>query len=90
MKILIRLMFGLLGMITSLGGLAAVEVGQVTYSRGVLTGQLDGEQPRLIAKGSLLHNGETLNTGDGASINDAAELNIRAITEAEFLLFDLG
>ncbi len=43
--------------------LAAVEVGEVTYSRGVLTGQIDGEEPRLIGKGVDLHNGETLNTG---------------------------
>ena len=42
---------------------AATEVGEVIYSRGVLTSQIPGESPKLIGKGNDLHNGETLKTG---------------------------
>ncbi len=84
MKILISLIIGLLSAVNSVAAVAAVEVGQVTYSRGVLTGQIDGEQPRLIAKGSLLHNGETLNTGSRAfaliEFNDGTKMTLRPST----------
>ena len=43
-----------------------------------------------VVDGDISVNGETLNAGDGASVRDTDELSIRAITEAEFLLFDLG
>lgn len=84
MKILIKLIIGLLGSVTGFACAAAVEVGVVNYSRGVLTGQIDGEQPRLIAKGSLLHNGETLNTGSRGfaliEFNDGTRMTLRPST----------
>jgi len=57
-----KLLIMLLGIGLGLPAPAATEVGAVVYSRGVLTGQIDGERPRLIARGVALHNGETLNT----------------------------
>jgi hypothetical protein len=63
MRIADKLLLLVLGLGFSLAGSAAVEVGEVAYSRGVLTGQLDGEPPRIIARGVPLYNGETLNTG---------------------------
>jgi len=63
MKTVANISIAALGALMVLTCLAAEEVGKVTFSRGVLTGQLDGEQPRLIGKGVALRNGETLNTG---------------------------
>ena len=84
MKTFNRYLIGILALVLSQPGFAAVEVGQVTYSRGVLTGQIDGEQPRLIAKGSPLHNGETLNTGSRAlaliEFNDGTKMTLRPST----------
>ena len=83
MKLLIRAIV-LLGFLLSEVGLAAVEVGSVAYSRGVLTGQIDGEQPRLIAKGVPLHKGETLNTGSRGfaliSLEDGTRMTLRPNT----------
>ncbi len=80
----ISLIFGILGAGMSLASMAAVEVGEVTYSRGVLTGQVDGNQPRLIAKGTALHNGETLNTGSRAfaliKLEDGTKMTLRPNT----------
>jgi hypothetical protein len=63
---------------------AAVEVGEVTYSHGLLTGQIDGEDPRIIGKGVALHNGETLNTGDRAfaviELDDGTRMTLRPNT----------
>ena len=42
---------------------ANVEVGEVLYSRGVLTSQIPGQSAKLIGKGNGVHNGETLQTG---------------------------
>ena len=79
-----RLVLGLLAASLSGASLAAIEVGSVTYSRGVLTGQLDGERPRLIAKGSPLHNGETLNTGSRGfaliELEDGTRMTLRPST----------
>ena len=63
MKLLNRTLLIILGCLLSQVSPAAEEVGKVAYSRGVLTGQVDGQQPRIIARGVPLHNGETLNTG---------------------------
>ena len=64
--------------------MAAEEVGEVTFSRGVLTGQIDGGQPRLIGKGINLHNGETLNTGSRGialiKLNDGTRMTLRPNT----------
>ena len=84
MKIVTSLIIGLLASVTSLGAIAAVEVGEVTFSRGVLTGQIDGEPPRLIGKGSPLHNGEVLNTGSRGFalilLDDGTRMTLRPST----------
>jgi len=84
MKILNSLIIGLLGIGLSLASLAAVEVGEVTFSRGLVTGQIDGEQPRIIGKGVGLHNGETLNTGSRAfaliELIDGTRMTLRPST----------
>ena len=81
MKMINRLLIGLLCAGMSLASGAAVQVGEVTYSRGVLTGQIDGEPPRLIGKGVGLHNGETLNTGSRAfaliKLDDGTKMTLR-------------
>ncbi|MCP4391646.1 MAG: FecR domain-containing protein [Gammaproteobacteria bacterium] len=77
-------MIGLLAAAASCASLAAVEVGEVTFARGVVTGQIDGEQPRIIGKGVGLHNGETLNTGSRAfaliRLNDGTRMTLRPNT----------
>lgn len=84
MKILTTLAIGILGAGASLASLAAVEVGEVTFARGVVTGQIDGEPPRIIAKGVGLHNGETLNTGSRAfaliELKDGTKMTLRPST----------
>jgi hypothetical protein len=74
----------LLGALLSEISLAAEAIGTVAYSRGVLTGQVDGEQPRLIAKGVPLYNGETLNTGSRAfaliKLDDGSRMTLRPNT----------
>ncbi len=84
MTILYRLMIGLLAAAASCASLAAVEVGEVTFARGVVTGQIDGQPPRIIGKGVGLHNGETLNTGSRAfaliRLNDGSKMTLRPNT----------
>lgn len=76
-----QITIGLLGSVLSLSCLAAVEVGEVAYSRGVLTGQVGGEQPRLIGKGVELYNGQTLNTGSRGfaliKLDDGTKMTLR-------------
>jgi redox-sensitive bicupin YhaK (pirin superfamily) len=43
-----------------------------------------------VAKGEIELNGKTLKQGDGAAISDEAKLKVKAIEEAEVLLFDLA
>ena len=84
MKTVYTLIVALITSLAALAATAAVDVGQVTFSRGVLTGQIDGEAPRLIGKGSLLHNGETLNTGSRAfallQFDDGTRMTLRPST----------
>lgn len=86
MAIAKKILLGMLGITMSLNGFTAehAEVGEVTYARGVLTGQLDGEQPRLIGKGVGLHNGETLNTGSRGialiELKDGTRMTLRPNT----------
>ena len=84
MKIFAKVSIGLLGAVLSLCSVAAVEVGEVTFARGVLTGQVDGEQPRLIGKGVALQNGETLNTGSRGfaliELSDGTRMTLRPNT----------
>jgi hypothetical protein len=74
----------ILAALLSQASLAAEEVGTVAFSRGVLTGQVDGEPPRLIGKGVPLHNGETLNTGSRAfaliTLDDGSKMTLRPNT----------
>ncbi|HUV23265.1 MAG TPA: FecR family protein [Gammaproteobacteria bacterium] len=95
MTLLIRTIV-ILGALLSQASLAAVEVGTVAYSRGVLTGQVDGESPRLIGKGVALHNGETLNTGSRGfaliTLDDGSKMTLRPNTtiKIEDLNIDKG
>ena len=79
-----RLLIGIIGLGLGCMAEAAVEVGQVNYARGLLTGQIDGEQPRIIGKGVALHNGETLNTGERAfaliELDDGTRMTLRPNT----------
>ncbi len=43
-----------------------------------------------IVDGTVKVNGETLNAGDGAAIEQTVTLEIRALTNAELLLFDMA
>ncbi len=84
MKVFNKLIMGILCAGASFACLAAVEVGQVSYVRGVVTGQIDGQQPRIIGKGIGLHNGETLNTGSRAfaliKFDDGTKMTLRPTT----------
>ncbi|MFT5219588.1 MAG: hypothetical protein ACI9LO_001624 [Planctomycetota bacterium] len=84
MKILQKMFIGLIVTGISLNAMAAVEVGEVTYSRGVLTGQLEGAGPKMIGKGVGLHNGETLNTGSRGfaliKLKDGTRMTLRPNT----------
>jgi redox-sensitive bicupin YhaK (pirin superfamily) len=42
-----------------------------------------------IARGTIMLNGLTLNAGDGAAVERETELTIRAVANAEVLLFDM-
>jgi len=63
---------------------AAVEVGEVGYSRGVLTGKLEGEGARLMGKGQGISQGETLSTGKNSfaiiELNDGTRMTLRPNT----------
>lgn len=63
---------------------AAVEVGEVGFSRGVLTGQVDNQAPRILGRGEALHNGETLNTGSSGfaviKLQDGSKMTLRPNT----------
>ena len=60
------------------------EVGEVSYSRGVLTGQIENKAPRILGKGLPLHNGETLNTGASGfaiiKLDDGSRMTLRPNT----------
>jgi redox-sensitive bicupin YhaK (pirin superfamily) len=43
-----------------------------------------------MTKGGIDVNGESLSAGDGAKMEDVSELVITAVSEAEFLVFDMG
>jgi hypothetical protein len=84
MEILRKITIGLLITGFSAGSFAATEVGEVTYSRGVLTGQVDGTAARIIGKGISLHNGETINTGSRGfaliKLEDGTRMTLRPNT----------
>ena len=80
MKITIATLMLLMGFNT----MAAVQVGEVIYSRGVVTGQISGEFIRIIGKGSPLHNEEVLNTGKRGiaviELDDGTKMTLRPNT----------
>jgi len=43
-----------------------------------------------VAKGEVELNGQKLGRGDGAAISEEKKLAIKAVEDAEVLLFDLG
>ncbi len=63
---------------------AATEVGEVAYTRGVLTGQVGNDAPQILGKGWPLHNGETLNTGASGfaviKLEDGSRMTLRPNT----------
>ena len=84
MNITPRLFIFLFMFVACIDGYAAVEVGKVSYSRGVLTGQVEGELVRIIGKGSPLHNNEVLNTGSRGlaviELDDGTKMTLRPNT----------
>lgn len=64
--------------------IAATEVGEVSYTRGVLTGQVGNEAPQILGKGWPLHQGETLNTGNSGfaiiKLEDGSRMTLRPNT----------
>ena len=51
----------------------------------------DGRQAWIqVATGTVEINGQNLNSGDAASFVDSANLEIKALSDSELLLFDLG
>jgi hypothetical protein len=72
---------------------AATEVGEVSFSRGVLTGQVGNEPPRILGKGFKLHNGETLNTGTSSfaliKLKDGSRMTLRPKTSFKIVNVDI-
>jgi hypothetical protein len=70
--------------ILSFQSLAATGVGEVTFSRGILTGQVDGDSPKILGKGTPLYNGQTLNTGSRGfaviKLDDGTKMTLRPNT----------
>ena len=66
------------------GSVSAIEVGEVRYSRGVLTGQLSGETIRIKGKGQIIDQGEVLSTGKNSfaiiRLNDGTRMTLRPNT----------
>jgi hypothetical protein len=64
--------------------IAATEVGEVSYTRGVLTGQVGNDAPQILGKGWPLHKGETLNTGASGfaviKLEDGSRMTLRPNT----------
>jgi len=63
---------------------SAAEVGEVRYSRGVLTGQVTGETIRIKGKGQIIDQGEVLSTGKNSfaiiRLNDGTRMTLRPNT----------
>ncbi len=72
----------LLGMVVP--AWSAEPVGEVGFARGVLTGQIEDQPPRILGKGLPLHNGETLNTGTSGfaviKLDDGSRMTLRPNT----------
>ena len=76
----------------SLPVVAATEVGKVSFARGVLTGQVGNDSPRILGKGLPLHNGETLNTGSTGfaviNLEDGTRMTLRPNTSFKIVNVD--
>ncbi len=63
---------------------AATEVGEVAYTRGVLTGQVGNDALQILGKGGSLYKGETLNTGTSSfaviKLEDGTRMTLRPNT----------
>ena len=63
---------------------AEVEVGEIEFSRGALTGQLQGQSARILGKGQVVMQGETLSTGINSfaivQLNDGTRMTLRPKT----------
>ncbi|MCP4432199.1 MAG: hypothetical protein GY806_14580, partial [Gammaproteobacteria bacterium] len=63
---------------------AEVEVGEIEFSRGALTGQVDGQSARLLGKGQVVLQGETLSTGTNSfavvQLKDGTRMTLRPKT----------
>ena len=94
MNILERLLIGsifkqsrysfLLALLVVTCSASAIEVGEVRYSRGVLTGQISGETVRIKGKGQIIDQGEVLSTGNNSfaiiKLNDGTRMTLRPNT----------
>lgn len=82
----------LIGFLSWQSPILAKDVGSVTYSRGVLTGQLGAELPRLIGKNERLREGETLSTGSRGlaiiSLSDGSKMTLRPGTKFKIQSMD--
>ncbi|MBC8211159.1 MAG: FecR domain-containing protein [Gammaproteobacteria bacterium] len=72
--------------------IAATQVGEVSFARGVITGQLGNEPPRILGKGLPLHNGETLNTSSRGfaviKLDDGSRMTLRPNTTFKIVNVD--
>lgn len=67
------------------------------YASLLETGESVSHKPKAgrgqwvqLASGELLVNGEQMRAGDGLAISGETEINIKALDDAEFLLFDMA
>ena len=71
---------------------SATQVGEVSFARGVLTGQVGNDAPRILGKGLPLHNGETLNTGSRGfaviKLDDGTRMTLRPNTSFKIINVD--
>lgn len=71
-------------LLTSLFVHAESEVGEIEYTHGALTGQLQGKTLRLLGKGQTVMQGETLSTGANSfaivQLNDGTRMTLRPKT----------
>ncbi len=76
----------------NLSDASAIEVGEVSYTRGVLTGQIGNESPRILGKGEALHNNEVLNTGSSGfaviKLEDGSRMTLRPDTTFKIVNVD--
>ncbi len=71
-------------LLVSLSVNAESEVGEIEFTHGALTGQLQGQTVRLLGKGQTVMQGETLSTGSNSfaivQLNDGTRMTLRPKT----------